>query len=268
MRKSTRPLLLAATLALPLPTAALGDAEAVAAREGGSFEVSLEVVGRYLWRSYDLNHADPSLLAYLTWSPGAVEGLSLSVGAIAGLRNDAELGDDSSDVDEIDLTIAWEHELIPEVLTFSASVLYYDYTSTWTEAIAYEDDEDLEVSLGLAWTLGAHFAPALTYYRGLDDGIQGNYVEIGAAFPFELGEAWSLEPSVTAGWSDQYDEDPRFTNYVAALPLTWSGETLSVTVAANLARIDDPESSNPADLVGEKPEDDLAWAAVDLTWSF
>ena len=96
-------ILLLATLVLP--------AGAVWAGDEPEFELTVDGVSRYIWRGYDLSHGDPSLLVYLNYSPSAAPGLWMNVGVIGGLKNDAALGDDKTDFDEVDATLGYETEL-------------------------------------------------------------------------------------------------------------------------------------------------------------
>ena len=119
----------------------------------------------------------------------------------------------------------------------------------------------------LSWRAGEHLRPTLEYYRGLVDGIRGDYVEAGLAFPFE-GSGWSTQPVVTAGWSSQYDAPGLVTNVTATLPLSIRLGRVTVTPAVRWTWVEDPESFNPEELTGETPREILFQATVRLSWSF
>lgn len=231
------------------------------------FELTTEVVSRYLWRGYDLSHGDPSLLLYLNYSPTKLPGLWMNMGVIAGLTEADEIGDDTFDIDEVDFTLGYETELADGAWTVGAALYYYRYESVWTREYAYGDNTDLEVNLYASWQAAEHFKPTFEYYRGLDDNIKGNYLELGLALPFE-GETWSTEPKVLAGWSDQYEVASRVTHVTATLPLTWTSGSIALTPALNYTWVDDPEGFNPEELTGETPEDGIFWVGLRLAWSF
>lgn len=119
----------------------------------------------------------------------------------------------------------------------------------------------------LAWRAGGHFRPTLEYYRGLDDGIRGDHVEAGLAFPFE-GAVWSTEPVVTAGWSSRYDAPGRVTNVTATLPVSIRLGNGTVTPTVLWTWVNDPQGFNPGELTGEAPREILFQAAVRLAWAF
>ncbi len=233
-----------------------------------SFELTTDVLSRYVWRGYDVSHADPTLVASLVWSPVQVPGLWLEVDLLGGLRKAPALGDERNTLDEIDVTLGWEKgDLAGGRLTLGGAFYYYGYTSAWTRDVAFEDDSDLEANVYLAWRTGDHCRPTLEYYRGLGDGIRGDYVEAGLAFPFE-GVGWSTEPVVTAGWSSQYDAPGRVTNVTATLPLAIRLGKGTVTPAVHWIWVDDPEGFNPEELTGEAPREVLFRASVRLAWTF
>jgi hypothetical protein len=230
------------------------------------FELTVDVTSRYVWRGYDLSHGDPTLLAYLNYY--AESGFWANVGIIAGLRNAAELGDEQSELDEVDATVGWEWgELAGGSVTAGVAVYAYKYTSTWTRDVAYEDASDVEANLYLTWDAAAHLRPTLEYYYGLDDNIQGYYLEAGLVLPF-AGESWSFEPKLTAAWSSQYDVDDRMTNATVTLPLSFSVGPATITPSLQWVWVDDPESFNPQDLVGEAPEDTLFVGTVRVAFTF
>ncbi len=242
-------------------------AGAVWAGDEPELELTVDGVSRYIWRGYDLSHGDPSLLVYLNYSPSAAPGLWMNVGVIGGLRNDAALGDDKTDFDEVDATLGYEAELAGGAWTVGAALYYYRYESTWTRDFAYGDATDLEANLYAYWNASEHFKTLVEYYRGLDDNIKGDYVEFGFSLPFE-GDTLSTEPKVLAGWSNQYGVADRLTNVTATLPLTWTSGSFAFTPSLNYTWVDDPEGFNPRDLVGETPKDGLLWLGVRLAWSF
>lgn len=233
-----------------------------------SFELTTDVLSRYVWRGYDLSHADPTLAVGLTWSPAAVPGLWLKVDLLGGVRKAPDLGDESNGLDEVDVALGWERDdLAGGRLTVGGALYYYGYTSAWTRDVAYQDDSDLEANLYFSWKLGEHFRPTLEYYRGLDDGIRGDYVEAGVTFPFE-GKGWSAEPVVTAGWSSQYDVPGRLTNATASLPVSIRLGRLSVTPSVLWTWVEDPDAFNLEELTGQGPRDILFQAVVRLTLAF
>jgi hypothetical protein len=232
------------------------------------FELTADVVSRYVWRGYDLSHGDPALLLYLNYYAPSLPGLWMNVGVIGGLHNAAELGDDATAVDEVDATLGWEWEgLAGGKLTAGVAMYGYLYTSTWTRDVAYEDTSDLEVNLYLSWDAAAHVRPSLEYYRGLDDGIKGDYLEFALALPFE-GERWSSEPKVTAGWSNQYDVPDRFTNATVTVPVSFGVGPATITPSLQWVWVDDPEGFNPEDVTGSDPKDTLFVGAVRVAFVF
>ncbi|MEW6338546.1 MAG: hypothetical protein AB1625_14260 [Acidobacteriota bacterium] len=232
------------------------------------FEFTADLVSRYVWRGYDLSHGDPALLLYLNYYSPALPGLWANVGIIGGLRSASDLGDDATDVDEVDATVGWEWEgLAGGKLTVGVALYGYLYTSTWTKEFAYEDTSDVEANLYLTWDAAEHLQPSLEYYRGLDDGIRGDYVEVGLALPFE-GERWSSEPKVTAGWSNQYDVADRFTNATVTVPVSFSLGPATITPSLQWVWVDDPEGFNPEDVTGSAPKDTLFVGAVRVAFVF
>lgn len=259
--RGLRPFAAVLLLAMALPAAAQEPAEP-------AFELTTDVLSRYVWRGYDLSHADPTLVTSLAWSPEFAPGLWLKVDLLGALRKAPELGDGSNSLDELDVSLGWEKDdLAGGRLTLGVALYFYGYTSTWTRDVAYEDDSDLEASVYLSWKAAEHLRPTLEYYRGLDDAIRGDYVEAGLAFPFE-GRGWSTEPVVTAGWSSQYDVPGRLTNVTATVPLSIRLGRVTVTPAVLWTWVEDPESFNPEELTGETPREVLFQATVRLSWSF
>ena len=237
-------------------------AEAAGAGEPVGLALSIDLVSRLIWRGYELHHQDPDSLVYLTWSPAAVPGLSLETGVITGLRNDPEQGDDESSVDEWDLRVTYEWELVPGELTVALGALSYRYTSDWTQGF-YEDDEDYEASCGLKWSAGEHLVPRLTYYRGLDDLIEGNYVEAGLVTPWTFANsAWSIEPSLVVAYSDQYGVDHEITHTTFSLPWSYAGETTSWTLHLEYTHLFEPEVLN------DDPEDEILYGGINFTASW
>ncbi len=97
------PLAVALLLAVALPAAAQPASEP-------AFELTTDVLSRYVWRGYDVSHADPTLVTSLMWSPGQLPGLWLKVDLLGGLRKAPELGDESNNLDEVDVTVGWEKD--------------------------------------------------------------------------------------------------------------------------------------------------------------
>lgn len=219
-------------------------AEEAAEDPGFGVTVSLDTVGTYWWRGYDLSHGDPSALLYAYWTPNALPGLTLSTGFIYGLKLDDLAGDTRKEVDEWDLSGTYTFEL-PANFSLALGAWYYEYTSTYTQDYVNLDDSDAELSLGVSWGGVEWLTPTFTWYRGLDDNIEGNYLEFSAASSFALGddEAWSLAPKLTAGWSSQYGVDNDFTNMTLSVPLSWSGDWISVTPSVNWVYLFEPETT-------------------------
>ncbi|MBI2568106.1 MAG: hypothetical protein HYV63_13840 [Candidatus Schekmanbacteria bacterium] len=231
MRSTTEVLLLGALLSLAL------SAHAAEETDGGTsrgIQLTLDTYSRYVWRGYELSHDDPALLTYLYYSPSFAPGLTVSTGFVAGLVRDEKAGDDETSIDEIDATIAYEHELIPETLTTSVSFLYYGYVSTWTKEVAYGDARDLELNLRLEYGANALFSLFLSYSRGLDDKIEGDHLELGTAASLAWGEdRWSLSPAIVVAYSNQYGTAGKWTYAGLSLPLSYRVGSLSATLSGS-----------------------------------
>lgn len=191
--------------------------------EGIGVEITATTLSRYVWRGYDLSHKDPALLTYVNYSPKVLDGFSLSAGTIFGLKNAREQGDRHSDIDEFDLTAAYERPIIPDKLILSVSVLFYQYTSHWTRSY-YEDTKDVELNFMTIYTFNKYLIPYVSYFRGIDDKIRGNFVETGFSNEFALSEHIALTPKWYACYSSQYEfrSDPAFSNLAAEFPLGYS----------------------------------------------
>lgn len=190
---------------------------------GLGIEITSTVLSRYVWRGYDLSHKDPALLTYVNYSPKVLDGFSLSAGTIFGLKNAREQGDRRSNIDEFDLTAAYERPIIPDKLMLAVSVLFYKYTSHWTRSY-YEDTKDIELNFLATYALNKYFIPYVSYFRGIDDEIRGNFVETGFSNEFAFSENLALMPKWYACYSSQYEfrSDPTFSNLAAEFPLGYS----------------------------------------------
>lgn len=191
--------------------------------EGNGVEISTSILTRYIWRGYDLSHKDPVLMTYVYYSPRALEGVTFSTGAILGLKNKREQGDDQTNFDEYDLTVSYEKQIIPEKMVLTASILYYRYISHWTKTY-YDDTRDLEFNILAVYTVNKYLIPFVSYFRGLDKLIKGNYVEAGFSNEFALSGDLTLIPKWFAGYSSQYEfhTNPKFTYLAAEFPLGYT----------------------------------------------
>lgn len=228
---------------------------------GAGLSASLDVVGKYVWRGYDLSHGDPNSMLFVTFAPSFAPGLSLSTGLYCGLRTDEAKGDPHTQIDEWDLSGSWEIPLA-EHLSASVGLLYYDYRGDWTQHVAYLDDYDTETSLTLKLSGLSGFDAAVTWYHGLDDKIAGDYLELVASRAFPLGGGFSFAPKLSAGWSTQYDADHEWTNVTTVLPLTWNGPGFTVTPSFNWSYVFDPGMMNKDDT------HNLVWAGINFSASF
>jgi len=185
--------------------------------------LSTDVVTRYVWRGYDLNHKDPSVLNYLEYSPKLLADLTLSTGFIMGIGKGSQGGfrDAKTSVDEVDFMASYEKNLMGEAFTGSVSLQFYKYTSGWTR-FYYSDREDFEVSVLLTYAPTRLLKPFLFYSRGLDDKIIGNYIESGLSSEIDIrGQHLQLEPKLSAGISNQYEfHKATWSNINFILPLT------------------------------------------------
>ena len=204
---------------------------------GIGIDITTTVLNRYVWRGYDLSHKDPALMTYLNYSPAALEGFTLSAGTIFGLKNAREQGDDQSNIDEFDITAAYEIQVIPRKLLVTASVLYYKYTSHWTK-LYYEDTKDIELNLITVYSANKFFVPYISYFRGIDDGIKGSYVETGFSHEFVFSENLALTPKYYTGFSSQYEfrSNQKFTNMAAEFPLGYTKGPFYAEVSGILIR--------------------------------
>jgi hypothetical protein len=219
--------------------------ESTEEEDGGiGLEVSLDVVSKYVWRGFDLNHKDPTIQPSITYSFPFVKGLSLNAWSWIGGKNKNK-DDKQMTLDEVDLTLSYEYEFIPEKFSGSVSLINYNYLSDWSSIDVYNDN-DIEINAALYYTVNQYFVPYISYYRGLDKGeskeIAANYLEFGAAGAYAFNEQWTIAPTISAAYSDQYtgpkaERIKKGINHVALnVPVTYASGAFSVTPSVSFVK--------------------------------
>lgn len=208
--------------------------------KGIGLTFSIDLTSKYIWRALDLNHKDPTLQPSVSYSFPFLEGLSLNAWSWIGGKNKKK-GDKQITLDEVDLTLTYERELIPEKLMGGISLINYNYLSDWSSADG-ENKNDFEISAALYYTVNQFFVPYIAYYRGLDkgesDGIAANYLECGMAGAYAFNDQWNIAPSLSLAYSDQFTEIAKkgLNHIVVNVPVTYNKDNIAITPSVSLVK--------------------------------
>lgn len=161
--------------------------EAAAEEEAGGFSwgVDLDGVTQYNWRGTILNDSfsiQPNLWAsYFGFTASAW----FQIGTDS---NDSEVEPISNTLEEIDLTLAWEHTF--SSWTVGAGYIHY----------LYPGSEDVDPSNEVYASLGydTMIAPSFSVYRDFD--LKTWYFEVGLGPEFSLNDKLTFNPGVVAGF--------------------------------------------------------------------
>lgn len=232
--------------------------------DGIGLKLSLDVTSKYIWRALDGNHKDPTLQPSITYSFPFLKGMSINAWGWMGGKNKNK-GDKQLTLDEVDLTLSYEYEFIPEKFSGAVSIINYNYLSDMSSADG-TNDNDFEVNAALYYTVNQYFVPYISYYRGLDKGeskeIAGNYLEFGAAGAYAFNEQWTIAPTVSAAYSDQYTSiDKKGINHVALnIPVTYASGAFSVTPSVTFMK--------PLRKLNDGKKKEIIFGGVNCTYAF
>jgi hypothetical protein len=249
-------------------------AEEAAEEERIEVELTLDFFTRYVWRGFELNDNDPGLQPSVNVAfPFGLEfNAWASIGTLEGDGGKTEL-------DEVDLTLTYSRNLVPDKLDLTVGLVSYLYMGTQSSVFLTLTDEfeySLEAFVGL--TLSSVWgSPTLSYSRGLggsdklvEDGEEvqgtggdnvGNYLEFGLEQEFALSDKLFLTPAFAAGLQNEYGIDPVISHLQLDLPLSYSlSDKLSVTPSFSVVYIPSPEDINGDD------RNWLAWGGISLTY--
>ena len=195
--------------------------------------VSMDMANQYIWRGLNLNSGDLSVFPSMTYSIAALDDLSITAWSWIGVGTDRASGArEDAEVHEVDVSVGYEKELIPEQLTGSLSFTGYHYLSDWS-SLDGTNRMDYELTAELSYALTESLFPFVSYSRGLDDGIAGDYVEVGTVLEHTFNEHWAITPFISTGFTPGSDLYPRsvsqeLTHLTLSLPVTYTQGSWSI----------------------------------------
>ncbi len=195
-------------------------------------EFSAELLSRYLWRGYDLNHKYGVIQPGVTYSPPFLKGFSAGIWASYGLAKKKKLGDRNSDIDEFDWSLNYEFDVVKEHLNIQLGFQRYDYLSKWASN-QKTNNRDYEVSATANVFIHEFAAPYIQYCRGLDAGMKGNYFEFGVGGVYQFSKEMNIGPTIATAISNQYGQDNRLTHMMFLFPLTYTLQKVDVIPSLN-----------------------------------
>jgi hypothetical protein len=201
-----------------------------------SFSVSAEMqlVSRYVWRGFDLSRKTASLQPYV--AIGMPLGFTASAWATSGL-------DSHRQVDEVDLTLDFTHELGNWAL--GGGYLHYVLMGTATEPgadladpLATSTMGEVYATLARSWDDGS---ATLKYSRG-NRAMRGNSVNLRVEQSFaSADEAWGATPYLSVDWFDQYGAPKAFADQLTmvelGVPVTRTLGPVTLVAAARVSFI-------------------------------
>jgi hypothetical protein len=196
-------------------------------------EVSAELLSRFMWRGYDLNHKYGVIQPSITYQAPFLKGLSGGVWASYGLAKKKNLGDRNSSVDEIDWTIGYEFDVIKEKFNLQFAFQRYDYLSKWA-SWQKTNNRDYEVSATASVFIHEFAVPYIQYARGLDAGIKGNYFEFGVGGYYQFSKEINIGPTIAVAISNQFGQDNQLTHLAILFPLTYTIEKVDFVPSLNV----------------------------------
>ena len=189
--------------------------------------VSMDMANQYIWRGLNLDSGDLSVFPSMTYSIAALDGLSITAWSWIGVGKDRASGaKEDAQIHEVDVSVSYEKELIPEQLNGALSFTGYHYLSDWS-SLDGANRMDYELTAELSYALTESLFPFVSYSRGLDDGIAGDYIEVGTALEHAFNEHWAIAPFVSTGFTSGSDLYPRsvapdLTHLTFSLPVTYT----------------------------------------------
>ena len=196
-------------------------------------EFGAELLSRYMWRGYDLNHKYGVFQPSVTYSPAFAKGLSGGIWLSYGLAKKKALGDNRSVIDEIDWTISYEFDIIKERLNMQLMFQRYDFLSRWA-SWQKTNNRDYEFSATASVFIHELAVPYIQYSRGLDNGIKGNYFEFGVGGVYQFNKDINIGPTISTAISNQFGQDNRMTHLAILFPLTYTIEKVDFIPSLNL----------------------------------
>lgn len=170
-------------------------------------------------------------------------------------------GDNDGDFEEVDYYIDLTKTLGP--VDLSVGYTYY----------AFPGDDGAktdEVYIGISHELECGLGLSLTYYKDIDD-FQAEYLEFEATKSYELSPCLSLDLSVGAAWSFDYNSDTNgdpldgFNHYFVSVALPYSiAENMTLTPYVKFVGADS-DLGNDYD---DGSSSDLFYGGVSLSYAF
>ncbi len=196
-------------------------------------DVGAELLSRYMWRGYDLNHKYGVLQPSVTYSPPFARGLSAGIWMSFGLAKKKSMGDKKSEIDEIDWTLCYEFDIIRERLNLQLAFQRYDFLSRWASQ-QKTNNRDYEISATASVFIHEMAVPYIQFSRGLDNGIRGNYFEFGVGGVYQFNKDINIGPTVATAVSNQFGQDNRLTHLAILFPLTYTIEKVDFVPSLSL----------------------------------
>lgn len=193
-----------------------GTARAGKLTEDLDFELTLDVVGKYVWRGQ-------LVVDETSWQPGlSVTSGNLSVG-VWGSADDTDIngsGESELQMHEVDLTISYGRDF-NEMFAWEIGVINYEFPST-----GWGDTWEVYGSVSASCLL----EPTLTVYYDFD-AVEGFYASFGVGHSFELiADRLGLSLGASIGFADsEYNEGYFGVDDSAFNDLTL-GASLDVTI--------------------------------------
>ncbi|MBN1197039.1 MAG: hypothetical protein JXA62_06505 [Candidatus Aminicenantes bacterium] len=209
-------------------------------------EWELSLVSRYIWRGFDLNPENRPALQPSVTVPLGGKGLSLNLWGSFSISD--------RDLDEIDLTLAWDFSVgnrFAGSLGFVQYGWYFSRNFTWREHTSREFFVSLEASRG-------RLQPSLSLYWDVAGG-SGVYALMGISHREELCCGRELELSASLGYNHrQWIDQSGFSDLNFGISLPQRFYRVTVVPSAHLAVI-------LMDAVN--PGTDLEiWGGISVTW--
>jgi hypothetical protein len=224
-----------------------------------SGDVSLDYMGKYIWRGQLLND-DPVL------QPGIGFGFGNLYLNLWGSMDTTEYNDNSGEFNEVDYTIDYS-DSINDMFGYSIGAIRYDFPNT-------DFDATTEIYAGL--NFNTFLSPSITLYYDIDE-VEGIYVSFAVGHSFELSEMLVLDLSASLGWADKDYNDFYWTvddsgaNDLAlslALPIAMGDWTLTPSINYVSLMDNDIRASDAYATNSDNDKSDYFYAGIGLSTEF
>ncbi len=196
------------------------------------FDFTMDLVSRYLWRGYDLNHKYGAMQSGLTYTPAYLPGLSASVWSSLGLAEKQSLGDSESSFDEVDLSLSYDRDIIRKRWLVNVTLQRYHFVSDWA-SYNKTNKRDYEISVTNTFAIHQFFSPYIQYAHGFDVGMKGDYYEIGAGMVYAFNKDFNIGPTLAFAISDQYNQNNEITHMQVLIPANYTIKPIALRPAIN-----------------------------------